>query len=205
MSLSRNQVIDWLRTIDITGKTVLDVGAGPKEKWARNWTKGEPKAYKTCDIEESFGTHYVFDLNVDLETSKVKLLCNDGSYANENVGDLPVISQIVFCLEVLEHCWNPIVAIKNLSYLAEEVLYISVPFVNPIHDEVDYLRYTDEWFSKTLPMVGFKKVEIKRRVVTSDLLQQFYAEESMRLSRCRAKKGEGYKINDIGYMVEARK
>ena len=64
MSKSREQVQDFLREIDITGKTVLDVGAGPESKWARNWTKGEPKEYKTADINPEWGCDYTFDLNL---------------------------------------------------------------------------------------------------------------------------------------------
>lgn len=191
MSKSRSQLIDYLRCIDITGKTVLDVGAGSKEHWASNWVKGKPKEYRTADVFGDFkdlGIDFILDLN-DEEEARI------GSEGYD----------IVFCLETLEHCWNPINAIDILTTATKEVLYISTPFLNPIHDTVDYLRYTEEWYQMVLPKFGFTHIDIKRRTTDSPLLSTWYQEEGMRMSRNRIKNGEGYKLKDIGYFVECRK
>lgn len=192
MSKSRSQLQDFLKQIDITGKTVLDVGAGSKEHWARNWTKGEPKEYKTADVVVDLETNYEIDLNDE----GFKII--DNPFGERSF-------DVVFCIETLEHVWNPWQAVNNLSLVCRGELYISTPFLNPIHDSWDYLRYTDEWFEKVLPMVGFKKVNIQRRTTESPLLQEFYREEGMRMSKSRLKNGEGYKINDLGYFITAEK
>jgi len=62
MSLTRNQVNKFLSEIDITDKTVLDVGAGEEKCWAIKKTKGIPKRYITVDVEQK---------DVDIVTVKV--------------------------------------------------------------------------------------------------------------------------------------
>src|SRR3989304_8840264 len=103
MSLSRNQLIDYLKQIDITNKVVLDAGSGSKEHWARNWAKGEPKEYIALDSED-FGDNIVADLNEYIDSDNYNLF--DGRKYD-----------IIFCLETLEHLYNPLMAISNLYYL----------------------------------------------------------------------------------------
>ena len=183
MSLSRNQVNQWLKTIDITDKTVLDIGAGPKEKWTRKIVKGGPKEYKTADVDDTFGCDYVFDLNTVIPDLK--------KY------------EIVFCIETLEHCWNPVRALENLHSITQEACYIATPFINPHHDKWDYFRFTGEWYENVLRKVGFQKVKIVERVATKgkNLLEQFYKAEGLRVSKIRPEFGRY--TYPIGYCVEA--
>jgi len=253
MSLSRNQIIDFLKEIDLTGKSVLDVGSGEKTKQARDYTKGEPKKYVTLDIDERVKPDIVCDINPKIlniipgcfvkdgketleswEKERKKFNKKEGSWQmlnwdsykldgteyNWGFKSYPGRNQkiwryalkqydIVFCLETLEHVWNPTEAVKFLYNITKEggTCYISVPFINPIHDEWDYLRFTDEWFKKVLPKVGFRSVEIKRRVATKGLddLMNFYKAESMRFSKVRIKRDELHKLEDIGYWIVAKK
>lgn len=187
MSLSRNQLIYYLKEVVITGKTVLDVGCGPKEKRAENFVKGEPSFYETIDINPDFKPDYRVDINQPMKWER--------GY------------DVVFCLEVLEHCWNPVQVIKNLFDLTSGVCYISAPFINPLHDEWDYLRFTPEWFRKVLPDIGFSRVEVRERVATvgKESLLWFYKEEGLRMSKLRMKRGEGDLFPLIGTFVEAYK
>lgn len=192
MSKSREQVNDWLKNIDVTGKTVLDVGAGrprawlfPPEEEGRPKVKGAPKEYKTADINPEWGCDYIFDLNVDN-------LCLPHDY--------------VFCLETLEHIYDPVQAIKNLAAFTKEKLFISAPFINPIHDTHDFLRYTSQWFEIVLPNCGFKDVVVTPRVATDkEGLHKFYVTEGMRMSKISRKLGYSKNYYDIGYICEATK
>lgn len=189
MSKSREQLNFYLSQIDITGKRVLDVGV--QNNPARKYVKGEPKEYLTVDIDDKWKPDFVRDLNLP-------------SFKN-GLG----VYDVVFCLEVLEHCYDPIMAVKNLFNVTKKggVCYMSAPFINPLHDEWDYLRFTPEWFYKVLPMVGFKEVVVKERISTvgRESLLWFYKEEGLRMSKLRYERGEGNKLPLIGCFVEARK
>jgi len=187
MSKSREQLIEFIEKIDVDGKTVLDVGAGPKDKWAINYFSGIPKEYKTADFEKTFGCDYVVDLN---ETIR-----------------FPKRFDYVMCFETLEHVWDAFTALENLIEHAKEKIFISIPFINPIHDTWDYLRYTDEWFYKAFAYFKIYNVKIVPRVATIGLpfLKEFYRVEGMRISRIRLDKREGHKLAHIGYFVEVTK
>lgn len=196
MSKPRNQIVRWLADVDIEGRTVLDVGAGPPSKWARNWTQGEPLRYVTLDKDPSFGCDYIADINLP-------------PWPFLNPPDAQEPFDVAFCLETLEHVWDPVAAVRFLAEVVRDggECYITVPFINPIHDKWDYLRYTGEWFADVLPKVGFTIVEVFSRVATAGNLhlQQFYRAEGMRMSRIRYNAGEGHKIRDVGYSVRAIK
>lgn len=191
MSKSREQLNGLLNRIDIEGKRVLDIGC--QDKPASLHVKGQPDVYFTNDIDPKWNPDFVFDLNE----------------ANISVVSGGKIERfdVVFCLEVLEHCWNPVNCVQNLSnFLAKGGdLYISTPFINPHHDEWDFLRYTNEWYEKVLPMFDIEIVDIFERKATTGLasLQEFYVAEGMKYSKIRQKKGP-YSY-PVGYFIHARK
>lgn len=193
MSASRNQLNDYLRTIDISGKTVLDIGV--QDKPTSRLTAGNPNTYLTMDIDPQWNPDIVADLNEDWEASKLTQKNDTGPF------------DIIFAIEVLEHCWNPVQAIKNISMALKKggTTYISTPFINPHHDVVDYLRYTDEWYRDTLPRLGLQVDQIIERIATSgrELLLGFYTHEAMRVSKSRG--GFGKYTFPIGYLVKATK
>lgn len=184
-SLSRAQLVDWLKTLDITGKRVLDCGAGPKSKWACNWAQGEPAVYHTLDINAELEPEFVFDLNGRIQSVPFNHY------------------DVAFLVETAEHLWNPLEALRNINrwlVLGGE-LYFSAPFINPIHDTVDYLRLTSEWWEKAAGVVGFDIDYIEPRVATrgEGLLREFYRAEGLRMSKIRLRAGEAYKVAHIGY------
>ena len=205
MSKTRDQINEFLGKIDVTDKTVLDVGAGPKRAWlippegeytgsdrAKPKVSGVPAGYVTCDYDEQFDCDFHIDLNKSYPAEWFVL---------NGINNGPC--DYVFCMETLEHVWNPVQAIETLSKLTKEKLFLSVPFIYPLHDTHDYLRYTFQWFEKVLPRFGFKTVQVGRR--TSEDAHAFYQKEGMRMSKVTLKQGYADHIRDIGYVCEATK
>ncbi len=194
MSLSRNQLNEYLSRINIEGKTVLDVGV--QDKPTGRLTQGSYKRYDTLDIDPQWRPTIVADLNDDW----AKWVANVYNINTCNY-------DVVFCMEVLEHCWNPVQAVHNLAGIMAEGgdLYISTPFINPHHDFVDYLRYTNEWYRDVLPKVGLEVVEIVERRATAgrEQLAAFFGVEGLRVSKIRPEYGKY--TYPIGYIVRARK
>lgn len=193
MSLSRNQLNLYLSQIDITGKTCLDIGV--QDKPTSRLTKGVPALYKTADIDPQWKPDLIIDLNQPFDCwSDV-----DTHYCDS--------FDVIFCIEVLEHCWNPIEAVKTIAELLKPggSAYISTPFINPHHDYVDYLRFTNEWYWKVLPEVGFDPPIVLERRATDgrELLEEFYKTEGMRVSKIRPEFGRY--TYPVGYFVMAKK
>jgi len=193
MSKSREQLNEFLSHIDIQGKSVLDVGV--QDKPAKNRTKGEAKEYWTLDIDQSWNPDIVGDLNLPWEDFVTKVW-----QAREKV-------DVVFCLETLEHCWDPVQALKNMANVLKSggIMYVSTPFINPHHDTHDYLRFTNEWYRDVMPRVGLKVANIRERTATAGkgLLVAFYEAEGLRVSKIRPEFGRY--TYPIGYFVEAIK
>lgn len=190
MSKSREQLNEYLKHINIEGKKVLDVGV--QDKPAARLCQGIASEYWTLDIDPQWKPDIVGDLNKpDLTLSRGFI----GKHPN-----------VVFALEVLEHCWNPVVAVENIFKMLTfgGVAYISTPFINPHHDYVDYCRYTGEWYEKVLHEVGFAEVTVQERVATvgKPLLEGFFRAEGLRVSKIRPEFGKY--TYPIGYFVTAK-
>lgn len=189
MSYYKDQLENWLRKIDVKADKVLDVGGGsnPVRGRTKNW---EVKTYKILDSELESPKQkidYLFDLN-------------EPDCGREITGQW----NIVFCLEVTEYLYNPLVAIRNLWGFLKKggILYISFPFVYPHHnpEKHDYLRYTGWGVEKLLEKTGFQIEEVTARIETEPyLLQNFYRKEKMHPARNYNDHSE------IGYLVVARK
>lgn len=197
MSKSREQLNQLLKAINIQDKIVLDVGV--QDKPTSRLTHGTPREEYTLDIDDQWDPDVVADLNDDFG-SIVARLPNKLMLRQE-------LPNVIFCIEVLEHCWNPVKVCENLAKLLQDggKLYLSTPFINPHHDYVDYLRFTHEWFRDVLPKVGFKDVIIKERVATvgKPFLENFYKTEGLKISKIRPEYGRY--TYPIGYFVEATK
>lgn len=186
MSYYREQLESWLKTIDVEADRVLDVGgaANPVKGRTKSWEVGE---YKIMDNGLEAGS-YDFEWDLNLDPDKNCLPCNTYEW------------DIIFCLEVMEYIYNPLQAIKTLSYLSDHgPVFISFPFVYPVHSphHKDYLRYTRFGIIKLLEEAGFKILEIKGRVAKDPMkLLQFYKSDGMHI------KADG---NITGYLVKAQK
>lgn len=204
MSLSRDRLNQYLRGVNIEGKTVLDIGV--QDKPTMRLTQGMPANYATIDIDERWLPTVVADLNDPYFAEKVlELTKRTPPGGAQHVFDVGF--DVVFCIEVLEHCWNPTQCIQNLAKVLKSngEVYISTPFINPHHDVTDYLRYTNEWYRDVLPKYGLTVLEIVERQATAGKTQlaAFYGIEGLRVSKIRPEYGQY--TYPIGYIVHARK
>ena len=177
MSNTRKQLENWLKTIDVKGD-VLDVGgvSMPVKGRTKSWDVND---YMILDIKDR-NTDIVTDINYPIELSK--------KFDN------------IFCLEVMEYVWNPVVALNNINKLLrfKGVLYISFHFLFPHHDPSsrDYLRYTRNGIEKLLKESGFVIEDITpRTTMVPEVLRVF----------CNIESKVYRNPDEIGYLVKARR
>lgn len=185
-SFFRQQLEDWLKTIDVKADRVLDVGGAqlPIKGRTNSW---EAQEYKILDIEQPHGGSKP-DIVADLEEDEV-------------VG-INEYFDVAFCLEVMEYLINPSYFLQNLSDLIQQggTLYVSFPFIYPQHapEGKDYLRYTRAGACKLLKDAGFTDIEVTPRYAQQSL-SPLWAFEKMHPLK-------GYDGHDeIGYMIKCRK
>lgn len=176
MSYYRDQLEQYLKTLDIKADRVLDVGglAKPIKDRVKSF---EVKEYGILDLPDW-----------DIEKEK-----NEHNYQAE----------VIFCLEVMEYVFNPIQAIKNLNSILKQDgdLYITFCFSYPHHNpaETDMLRYTEWGARKLLNESGFEIKELHYRIDKTGLLEAFYRSDGMRASK------EYAHHNATGFIIKARK
>ena len=177
MSNARKQIESWLKTIDVTG-SVLDVGGlfMPVKGRTKSWNVSD---YKIADISggrKGIKTDYICDFN--------------------RIG-VNALFDVVFCIEVLDHFWNPIEAFKNInrSLYRDGLLYTSSNFMFPHHTGFDCIRLTKTGLQKILEETGFKVLEIESRYAVDDTLKIALSKESK----------VDYAKGEIGYFVKAKK
>lgn len=194
-SYFRQQLENWLKTLDIKGGRVLDIGGGALPVKFRT---------KNFDVDE----YLIMDneLEVCKEHADYRCDLNHGVGYSYDPAEIFNRFDIVFCLEVFEYIWNPVEAMKNIYNLLKEggTAYLSFPFIYPHHNPKghDYLRYTRWGVDKLLKEVGFKEWEIIPRKCTTEgyvNLRDFVSNESMH--PCKNFGGH----DEIGYIVIAKK
>lgn len=186
MSYYRDQLEDWLKTIDVKADRVLDIGGGalPVKGRTKSWGV---KEYLIADnnAEGDFNPDIRLDLNEPVT----------------DTGHPYCTFDIVFCLEVFEYVYTPLDALKHIHLFLKEggVAYISFPFVYPWHEpkEKDYLRYTQQGIRQLLRQAGFKSVAYVPRKDRSGKLAEFYKADGMHPVR-----GADHSIT--GWLVRAR-
>ena len=161
MSRSRTQLEKWLSELDIKATKCLDIGGSQLP--VKNRVNAEFKDYKILDLEVPHENSNAPDIAIDLNES----------YALEEFAKYKNYFSAVFCLEVMEYIYNPVRALKTISYFMKKgaKLYISFHFYYPIHNPhgKDYLRYTEYGAKKLLENAGFEisKVDMKHPSVES--------------------------------------
>lgn len=193
-SYFRQQLENWLSTLEIKAERVLDIGGGanPVKNRVKKW---DVKEYKILDNElevPKIDVDYKCDINIPL-----------GYYYDP--AEIFEKFDVVFCLEVAEYWWNPAQAMKNIYNLLVDggILYISFPFIYPHHNPegYDYLRYARWGVKKLLKEAGFREFDIWTRIEYPDKpsIKDWFAKEKMH--PCKNYQGH----NEIGYLVKAIK
>lgn len=181
MSNSRKQIEAWLKTIDVKG-SVIDVGGlfMPVKGRTKTW---EVERYEILDIKKSrhgIVADHVYDLN------RHSFSYWEGQFDN------------AFCIEVIDHFWNPVVAFQNMNLLLKTggYLYTSSNFLFPHHTGFDCARFTDTGLKKLLSETGFKVLHQEPRfAVDIDTLGKAMRSESKVY----------YNPGVIGWMMTAQK
>lgn len=181
MSNSRKQIENWLKTIDVKG-SVIDIGGlfMPVKGRTGSW---DVERYKILDIKKGrkgIEVDYVGDLN---------------EYFGLPFGEEPFDN--AFCIEVIDHFWNPVEAFKNINRLLERggILYTSSNFLFPHHTGYDCIRLTKTGLKRILEETGFKLLHVEPRYASDTQLHTAMAKESK----------VDYAKNEIGYMCVAQK
>lgn len=181
MSLWRESLESWLKTIDVKADSVLDVGGGakPVEGRTKSW---DVNKYQIWDNENETA------VKVD-EYFDLSLL---GPLRDEKF-------DITFCLEVLEYVRNPLIAMQNLERLTKKYVYISMPgLMYPEHKPAgtDLLRYTrsgvEKFVSKYFDIIEAKEVEVDMGDYT--LLKSIYKNQGFHV----------YRSHSVGHLIKAK-
>lgn len=192
MSYTRQQLEDWLKTIEVKSGKVLDCGGSQNPLSKSRLKIFEPDDYKILDLEQPHECKQVPDLVEDIQN------INWEEYNKDWQG----FFDVVFCLEVFEYIFNPIQALKNInSFLKKDgILYITFTFMYGCHkpEGTDFLRYTPFGAEKLLKETNFKVLEHRYRMATSDRLVQFYVKEKMKILK-------NFDHNIIGSLIKAQK
>jgi len=171
MSKSREQLEVWIKKLDVKATKCLDVGGSQLNVLGR---LGGSKfvEYKILDLEKPHEDSQAPDIALDLNKK----------YAMEEWAKYKGNFSIAFCLEVMEYCYNPLQALKNIAYFMKKdaKLHISFHFYYPIHKPhgTDMLRYTEFGAKKLLEEAGFDVHRVEMRVpnVESAALLESYDE-----------------------------
>lgn len=121
----RESIKEFLKQIKLEDVSVVDWGRGTKP--VLNYTQtGENVTYFGIDKLKHVDAHLVADMQEPIQ--------------------LEFQYDIAFCMEVLEHVQQPDELLGNIWANLKDggTLYMSVPFLYPVHHTEDYWRFTDQ-------------------------------------------------------------
>lgn len=139
----RDSISTYLRQISIPEGVVIDFGCGGKP--VTNYIElGEKAQYFSYDKNPQSKAQVILDME------------------NENLPEGQPKADVGFCIEVLEHSKKPQYVLSTIwqNMKHQGVLYLTVPFLFPIHHEEDYWRWTDKGIKMLLEDSMFQVEEI---------------------------------------------
>ena len=123
---------------NIHNKKILEIGSG---RYDLEHFFHRSNTFIKSDIDLKYG-HRIIDITKLGETNEY---------------------DVILCLNVLEHVYDYRIAIDNIynALKSNGILFLSVPFFYPLHDEPnDYWRFTEHSFRKLL--INFSDISIKK-------------------------------------------
>ncbi len=149
MSYYKDQLIEWLGDKSVDADKVLSIGnLNDDRKYFKEFNANE---ITTLDNDRSLKPNIVLDMNEDADEESVY---------KERFDHL-------FTFELWEYLYDPMTALSNCNFYLKKdgLLWISAPFIYPTHNPIqdDYLRYTERFWQKSLPLHGFKIIEYRKR------------------------------------------
>lgn len=160
----------WLSDLDVKANRVLDIGGSqePVKGRTKSW---DVKDYMIADLPEPHKGSPKPDIVMDLNKPSVKLIEFD----------------LIFCLEVFDYIYDPMVAMKNIARLLslDGTAWVSFPSVYPLHQPVedDALRYMPGGIVKLAEAAKLTVEQMIKRRPETNLLEQFYQAERMRAAK----------------------
>lgn len=180
MSYYRQQLEDWLKTIDVKADCVMDIGG------EQGNVSGRVKSWQVFDYE-------VLDLP-EFDVQNVSSAIHLSKFKQ---------ADIIFCLEVFEYLIKPHKALKSIKILLKPggKAYVTFAFAYPHHNELemDSLRYTEPGIRQLAKLAGLTINHIWYRIDRSGKLQEFYREDGMHPAKQYAHH------NVTGFIVEFTK
>lgn len=173
MSFYREQLERYLKSLNIIADSVLDMGGGsnPVSGRVNTWNV---KKYIILDnsLEEPKAlVDIAADMNYEM-TKEMRMLASS--------------FDMIFCLEVFEYIFDPIVAMGFINRMLKKggIAYISFPTIYPLHNPEghDYLRYTIEGIRIIIHESGLKILDVSTREPTKagrEYLSNFYKSDGM--------------------------
>lgn len=167
-SYYRQQLEEYLKTLDIKADLLYDIGGAQKSIQGR--TKSWNVAKLVClDIPE-------YDLNYPQQVSEQ--------------------AETIVCLEVFEYLFNPVQAFLNVAQALKKggKAIISFAFIYPLHNEVEFdsLRYTITGIKRLAEYAGLKIEKITPRKAKTGTLVKYFAEDGMRAAKGHDHNTTGY-------------
>ena len=193
-SNTRQQLEKWLGEIEIFPfETVLDIGGSQNPIQNRLKIVDKDAKFTILDLEQPHECKQKPDIIMDIQKQ----------YWHMTQPRLKKFFDVAFCIEVSEYWYDPLQALRNISYFLkkEGILYISFHFIYPMHNpiEEDCLRYTRFGCVKFLEEAGFEIDLITPRMAEEMSPMEFYSKEKMRPTK-------GFKGHqEIGCLIRCSK
>lgn len=187
-SYYKQQLNDWVASLDVKADVVFDIGGAqsPIKGRTRSWDVNEYKIW-------------------DLAVPHVELQHPDYEWdMNEPLGKTVKKADLIFCLGVSDYIINPNVFMQNIYDMMtlDGTAWVEFPFVYPIHNPVDDegCRYSIGCIQRLAEQADLDIIEViyKRPKPGNTKLLEFYSEDGMRAAK-------GVNHNVTGYIVCLRK